>query len=162
MNEGWRWLNSFLKYHRILIKWPAKLKDFPHASSYLMHQTWKRHAALASRRLLPHHSPSTQSPGCSETSATPTHLPEVLMVMGHPVPELPWPEQSLHEGSPVQGNNLSPSDIRVPSTFCWRSGPFLPCNIKVSVSITGHFYTSASASLLPSNHKEAQQNKRAV
>lgn len=122
----------------IRTKLPTKLKDFPRAFSYLMHQTCKRRAALASCRLLPHHPPSTQSPSCSKTSATPTHLPDVLTVMRHPVPELPWPEQSppwkfTHAGE----QPLSASDVPASIYLLLKIWPFLSTHIKVSISTQG-------------------------
>lgn len=145
----------------IRTKLPTKLKDFPRAFSYLMHQTCKRRAALASRRLLPHHPPSTQSPSCSKTSATPTHLPDVLTVMRHPVPELPWPEQSPPWKFTCAGEQpLSASDVPAPIYLLLKIWPLSMYPYQGLYFHTGYFYTSASVSLLPSNHKEAHQHKR--
>lgn len=78
---------------------------------------------------------ATSSLFYSEPSATPTHLPEVLMVMGHPVPELPWPEQSPPWRFPCEGEQAE--SIRYPC-------PHLP-----SAEGLAAFYLPVSRSLFP-------------
>lgn len=129
----------------IRTKLPTKLKDFPRAFSYLMHQTCKRRAALASRRLLPHHPPFTQSPSCSKTSATPTHLPDVLTVMRHPAPELPWPEQSPPWKFTCAGEQpLSASDVPAPIYLLLKIWP-----LSIYPTLLGCCLTKTSLCHLP-------------
>lgn len=85
----------------------------------------------------------------ASASVKPLPLPNVLMVMGHPVPELLWPEQSPPWRITCAGKQpLSPSDVPASIYLLLKIWPLSIYPYQGLCFHTGHFYTSALSYLV--------------